>query len=169
MNNLGRTFTGKTSHYSPDGYGRDWYILHNNGGVFKQPCVTGFNTSPSPVQRTYSPPQPRMNAKLAKYSSDGSGRDAYILSKGGGLISDYGSKPFHITLRTWSPIKTYNKNDLYYKSQQQWMRSKAKKNTEQLELTTRLSAPKRTETSYSPSKNSKNSTNLAFYKSKAFN
>lgn len=169
MNSLSRTFTGKTSHYSPDGHGRDWYILHNNGGVFKKPCTTGFNSSPSPAQQAFSPPQPRFEAKLAKYTSDGSGRDAYILSKGGGLISEYTSKPFYTTLRTWSPIKSYNPKDLYYKSQQQWQRSKAKKNTEQLELTSRLSMPKRTETSYSPSKCSKYSAKAPIFRSKTFN
>lgn len=146
MNSLARTFTGKTSHYSPDGYGRDWYILHNNGGVYKKPCVTGFSNEKSSVKHDYSPPQPRMQAKFIRYSSDGSGRDAYINVNSGGLHSPYGSRPFYTTLRTWSPMKVHDSNDMLYKTQQSWLHKRTRKNSLQDELTARLSMPKRKET-----------------------
>lgn len=173
MQNLNRTFTGRTTHYSPDGYGRDWYIMHNNGGISKNPCTTGFSTDKSPKQRTFSPPQPKMEAKFTRYTSDGSGRDAYIQCNFGGLVSAYGSKPFYTTLRTWSPIKTPNTNDIYFKSQQMWLRRRARKNSFQEDLNSRLSAPKRIEQHSSspskrswdsPSKNSMNSSRVPYPK-----
>ena len=150
MNSLARTFSGKTTHYSPDGCGRDWYILHNNGGVYRKPCVTGFSNEKSPVKHEYSPPQPRMQAKYIKYSSDGTGRDAYINVNSGGLHYPYGSRPFYTTLRTWSPIKTHDSNDLYFKTQQIWLKRRARKNSMQEETTSRLSAPKKREENSSP-------------------
>jgi hypothetical protein len=145
MHSLSRTFTGKTTHYSPDGYGRDWYILHNNGGVYKKGCVTGFSNEKSSPKREYSPPQPRMQAKFTRYSSDGSGRDAYINSNSGGLLYQYGAKPFHTTLRNWSPIKSPDQNDMLFQTQQQWLRRRARKNSVQEDLNKRLSVPKKKE------------------------
>ena len=150
MNSLARTFTGKTTHYSPDGYGRDWYILHNNGGVSKKPCVTGFSNENSPVKRPYSPPQPRMQAKFIRYSSDVTGRDAYINVNSGGMHYPYGSRPFYTTLRTWSPIKSNDSSDMYFQTQQLWLKRRARKNSSQDEMTSRLSAPKKREENLSP-------------------
>lgn len=155
MQNLNRTFAGRTAYYYPDGCGRDWYILHNHGGLVKKPCVTGLNAESSPRARAYSPPQPRMEAKFARYSSDGSGRDAYIHSNFGGLVSSYGSKPFYTTLRTWSPVKTVTNNDVYSQSQQVWLKRRARKNSAQGELCSRLSAPKKTDSFYSYSESPK--------------
>ena len=171
MQSLNRTFAGRTAYYSPDGYGRDWYILHNHGGLVKKPCITGLNAESSPKNRTYSPPQPKMEAKFTRYSSDGSGRDAYIHSNFGGLVSPYGSKPFYKTLRT------VNNNDAYYQSQNAWMRRRARKNSAQEQLSSRLSAPKKSESfegnfSESPRKgrlSSMNSVRVPFPKLGAFN
>lgn len=176
MQNLNRTFAGRTAYYSPDGHGRDWYILHNHGGLIKKPCVTGLNSESSPKNRTYSPPQPKMEAKFTRYSSDGSGRDAYIHSNFGGLVSPYGSKPFYTTLRTWSPTKTVNNNNIYFQSQQVWSNQRTRKNSAQEELNSRLSAPKKVESfglssSESPRKerlSSKNSVRVPFPKLGAF-
>lgn len=153
MQNLNRTFTGRTIHYLPDGYGRDWYIMHNNGGISKNPCTTGFSTDKSPNHRTFSPPQPKMEAKFTRYTPDGSGRDTYIQSNFGGLVSTNSSKPFNTTLRTWSPIKTPKPNKNYSKRQQTLLYRNSKKNYFQENLSSRLSVPKRIEQrSISPSK-----------------
>ncbi|OMJ95173.1 hypothetical protein SteCoe_1549 [Stentor coeruleus] len=166
MLSLQRTFAGKTSHYSPDGYGRDWYILHDNGGVYKKACVTGFGKEKKQVAREYSPPQPRMDAKFIRYSSDGSGRDAYINCNSGGLISPYKSKPFRTTLREWSPIKLIDTSDMFYRSQQMWMKRRARKNSAQGELSSRLSVPKRREV-ISPVKTSSTSKRVPYPKTAA--
>ena len=152
MKSLGRTFTGKTSHYAPDGYGRDWYILHDNGGVYKKGSTTGFSNERASPIREYSPPKPKMQAKFIRYSSDGSGRDAYINNNSGGLLYPYGSKPFYTTLRNWSPIKYNDLTDQHLRTQKQWLRKQPRKNPFQEELTSRLSIPKRRENHFSLAK-----------------
>ncbi|OMJ91567.1 hypothetical protein SteCoe_5818 [Stentor coeruleus] len=155
---LSRTFAGKTAHYSPDGYGRDSYILTDNGGIFKKGFITALSKN-HPNPNNSPPRQPRIYAKLARYSSNGTGRDSYININSGGLLSQYGSKPFHTTLRKWSPIKLINTNDMLYKTQHKWLMSRSRKNPGQEAMTSRLSAPK-SRLSDSPQKSSVTSKRL---------
>lgn len=83
-----------------------------------------------------------MDAKVTKYTSNGTGRDSYISSNGGGLYSSYGSRPFHTTLRDSSPPITPDSRDLFFRTQTQWLRQKRTRRTSLDELSTRLSVPK---------------------------
>ncbi|CAG9314415.1 unnamed protein product [Blepharisma stoltei] len=142
MITLYRTFAGNTSHYSPDGNGRDSYIIQNNGGICRTACTTVTKSgSPSP-RRDYSPPKPKLDAKVFRYNSNGSGRDTYISWNGGGMYSSYGSKPFHMSLREHSPSQTIESSDIFFKTQTQWLRQKRNRRSSLDDVTKRLSVPK---------------------------
>jgi hypothetical protein len=84
-----RTFNPKYTHYRGDGFGRDNYIIKNNGGFLQIDQKLG---SPSFEPMTFSQrgSPAKANAKLFKqptcvyYPPDGTGRDSYIISGHGG-------------------------------------------------------------------------------------
>ena len=107
---LSRTFDPKYTHYQSDGNGRDTYILKHNGGLCSQrePNYSESTRMTSPVRYSYAP-APKKEVFSLKYTSDGSGRDSYILINSGGnhVESVYGGrKPFQQTLRRESFIKS---------------------------------------------------------------
>ena len=79
MSSLYRTARPRFTLYSPDGLGRDRYIIYNNGGFWK---TNEYKISPKPNYE-----YPKYNnfhtlfhmAAPFKYYSDGSGRDSYVL------------------------------------------------------------------------------------------
>ena len=79
MSSLYRTARPRFTLYSPDGLGRDRYIIYNNGGFWK---TNEYKISP---KANYE--YPKYNnfhtlfhmAAPFKYYSDGSGRDSYVL------------------------------------------------------------------------------------------
>lgn len=87
MNSLGlsRTFYPKYTHYMSDGMGRDTYIIKHNGGLCseREPNFRLSSRYYSPAKFMYSP-TPKKEAWSIKYTSDGSGRDSYILLDSGG-------------------------------------------------------------------------------------
>ena len=94
---LYRTFKSNFIPYYANGGGRDKYILYDNAGFFHNPQKA---LSPSNIYRTgtflgtkiiKNKITPSIKAPTFHYHANGSGRDRYILSNGGGLYSD--SKP----------------------------------------------------------------------------
>lgn len=82
---LGRTHNPKYTHYMSDGYGRDSYILKHNGGLCneREPVFMESTRYLTPTRFAYTP-APRKEVWSIKYTSDGSGRDSYILINSGG-------------------------------------------------------------------------------------
>jgi hypothetical protein len=145
MKGLNRTFAGRISSYSPDGFGRDSYISYNNGGSFKVPSsVRRVITS---VDRTANSPT-KIKAKIIKYTSDGSGRDSYVHCNAGGLVNSSEASQFQASLRSWTPN---NRSFLgsFNKSIQKTSWKQVKVSQDQAKLDSRLSIPKRVESFYS--------------------
>jgi hypothetical protein len=78
----------KYASYMGDGSGRDTYVVLNNGGLTN--CDKNYMMS-RPFRRTQQNfnPSPQKEATAHKYQSDGSGRDSYVISNSGGLVSDF--------------------------------------------------------------------------------
>ncbi|CAG9334882.1 unnamed protein product [Blepharisma stoltei] len=143
MSSLYRTQPFRTTHYSPDGRGRDTYIQTNNGGVFKGGSPLRLFEPQRTVKRQFSPTSPRLDAKPLKYTHDGTGRDTYIGCNHGGLFSSYDKHSFYTALRTYSPRPSYERKEVLVKTQNSWFRSKNKEVSYQEELSKRLSEPKK--------------------------
>jgi len=84
-----------TTYYS-DGFGRDTYILSNNGGFLekldKVKSVEKFD-----INSNLHYCNTRRNVAPLKYHSDGSGRDNYVLQENGGLVKDFKSlRTYHL-------------------------------------------------------------------------
>ncbi len=102
--------------YPADGTGRDRYIGYNNGGFFdknksisvdknNKETATAFVTK---LNERYAI-SPSIKAPNFHYHGDGTGRDSYILSNGGGLFYDSRSlNSYHLTdfLRNNDPSTT---------------------------------------------------------------
>jgi hypothetical protein len=71
---------GRRSHYASNGTGRDLYISINNGGLGPT-----YKPAPAPDVRRFSAKRvvaqaaPRIENKFTTYTSNGCGRDSYIL------------------------------------------------------------------------------------------
>lgn len=68
-------------YYPPTGTGRDTYIMIDNGGTNSKYSCQGVPELGNfmkfgPLNRTF---KPLSNPKFQKYSSDGSGRDKYVV------------------------------------------------------------------------------------------
>ena len=116
-----RTFYPKHTTYFGDGRGRDQQIIVNNGGLEKLERIVGhhgfhqrrynLNTKYSTSSRS----SPKREATTFYYTSDGSGRDSYVLQDNGGLRPEYDrlnkspQKIFTSSLRTGekSPLKYF--------------------------------------------------------------
>ena len=70
----------KVSHYLSDGTGRDTYINNFNGGMWKenQYQINRPESGTFSRENRYTSPAPRINSKINRYRTDGSGRDGYI-------------------------------------------------------------------------------------------
>ena len=88
-----RTHNPTYANYSGDGTGRDSYIILNNGGLTREPkshMMWSTRGMKSPRDLRAMPGKP---AVAFQYHSDGTGRDSYVVSNSGGLVSDFrGSK-----------------------------------------------------------------------------
>ena len=144
MIGLNRTFTGRISSYSPDGFGRDSYIACNNGGIFKAGSLTRYNRKSSMDRSKIAPPLVQVQAKIARYESDGTGRDSYVSSNVGGLAFNPKSKPFHTSLRSWTPIMPKS-NNYFYPHLNPLHQKQAIIANSQNQLNSRLSVPKHVE------------------------
>ena len=93
---LYRTLKDRYVPYPPDGSGRDRYVAYNNGGFFdknsnslnsnqnNKQTGTSFDTK---IDYKYSL-SPSIKAPNFHYHGDGTGRDSYIITNGGGLFYD---------------------------------------------------------------------------------
>ena len=94
IHGLYRTNDPKFPTYKSDGYGRDHYIVSNNGGFIPTPHICGlqppqgFFVSPRarPMKTTYGS-KIRHSGNIY-YPPDGSGRDTYIVTNNGGTCND---------------------------------------------------------------------------------
>lgn len=90
VNSLYKTFCTKYTHYAPDGFGRDKYIIQNNGGLCSEATRPVYESNmyykPPPSKML---PAPHKAATSFKYVSDGSGRDFYVTFNSGGLEAPY--------------------------------------------------------------------------------
>lgn len=71
----------RSVYYPPTGTGRDTYIMIDNGGTNSKYTCQGVPELGNfmkfgPLNRSY---KPSSNAKFQKYSSDGTGRDKYVV------------------------------------------------------------------------------------------
>ncbi|OMJ84187.1 hypothetical protein SteCoe_14739 [Stentor coeruleus] len=106
MSNFYRTEAQKTTHYLPNGEGRDTYISVNNGGVQRNTYPFVFKEQGRMTRRNFTFGSPNLGSKPIKYTSDGTGRDTYIGFNHGGLMSPYTKHTFYSALRTPSPKLT---------------------------------------------------------------
>ena len=100
---LARTNHTKYATYCGDGYGRDSYIIHGNGGLrnVDAPAVniiTGYQGLAKGA-RMYTSKNPQYKKVVGskettvhKYFGDGTGRDGYVIADCGGLIPKYVNK-----------------------------------------------------------------------------
>lgn len=160
MSALYRTQPLRTSHYSPDGKGRDTYIQTNNGGVFKGGDRIRLYEPQRTVKREFSPTSPRLDAKPLKYNSDGSGRDTYIGVNHGGLFSSYDKHSFYNSLREYSPRSSLQGQYIFHKTQSSWARTKTSFASTQGEFCKRLSEPKHRDSLPRIAKENKKSTTI---------
>ena len=117
INSIYSYFKTKYTHYVPDGWGRDKYIIQNNGGLCNEPKRVSTSSSmyakalPSKMR-----PAPQKAASSFKYVSDGSGRDFYVTFNSGGLEAPYvpgqrhPSAAFFTSLRNNRPIVKYRRH-----------------------------------------------------------
>ncbi len=86
----------KYVNYYSDGFGRDTYILGNNGGFLeKLDKVKSKDQFDLISQNRYY--NTKRNVAPLKYHSDGSGRDNYVLHEHGGLERDHKAmKNYHL-------------------------------------------------------------------------
>ena len=71
---------GRRTFYAPDGTGRDRYIQINNGGLgptFK--CAPAPDVKRMSAKRVVDKANPGFETKFTTYTSNGCGRDTYIL------------------------------------------------------------------------------------------
>lgn len=89
-------FIPKYSKYSPDGFGRDNYIIYNNGGFLDKLDKVKIPENYEVISKTrYF--NVKKNLAPFKYHSDGTGRDTYVLYEHGGLERDHKSlKTYHL-------------------------------------------------------------------------
>ena len=129
----------KTTHYFPNGEGRDAYIFANNGGIARNTYPFKFNEEGRSNKRNFLGGIPKLDAKPLKYKSNGSGRDSYIGFNHGGLMSSPEKFSFYTSLRMSSP----QFNGKMYKSQTSWQQIKNNKQAfTQKKNCMRLSIPK---------------------------
>ena len=135
MATLSRTYHGAINFYESDGFGRDGYIWHDNGGLFR-------TRSPSPrygsVYKTLALPHPQLSRPMAAYVHDGSGRDSYVDSVGAS-----GSFDFKKSLRGSLTPQHVDPKDPFFRVQLQWLRQRRNRHAfDHRRLTERLSRPK---------------------------
>ena len=78
MSSYYRTEALRTTHYFPNGEGRDTYIYTNNGGVERNTYPYNFKEDSRLTRRNFAFGAPNLGAKPLKYKSNGTGRDTYI-------------------------------------------------------------------------------------------
>jgi hypothetical protein len=89
-------FIPKYTQYSPDGFGRDFYIIYNNGGLLDKLNKVKIKDNYDVIS-TVRYFNTKRNVAPFKYRSDGSGRDTYVLHEHGGLERDHKSlKTYHL-------------------------------------------------------------------------
>jgi hypothetical protein len=136
MGSLYRTEALRSSHYNPNGEGRDTYIHVNNGGIERNAIPYKFKEQSRITRRSFSPGSPRLDPKPLKYKPDGTGRDTYIGVNHGGLFASDQKTTFYSSLR--QPI-----NSNFFNTQTVWLQNRRTKEIEyQKELCRRLSLPK---------------------------
>lgn len=95
----------KTSHYLPNGDGRDKYISTTNGGFYVSTFPYRFGEEGRTHKIAYSKSVPKLEAKALKYNSNGSGRDTYVGYNSGGFLNAGGKFSFYTSLRTSTPLQ----------------------------------------------------------------
>ena len=84
-----RSHAPKYASYYGDGFGRDSYIILNNGGLASSQKP---NMMKRPFRNTFHGEilsTPCKESSAITYKSDGSGRDSYVIQNSGGLVADY--------------------------------------------------------------------------------
>ena len=117
-----RTFHAKQPHYTTDGFGRDSYITHNNGGLFNRQCrqANRGTTSLSP----HSPTMRTPNIRIPNYQPNGSGRDSYITTSGGGFYTNKNQSNgdcFKASLRDSPNRRRFGETDFFSRANTTWV------------------------------------------------
>lgn len=142
-----RTFHAKQPHYRTDGFGRDTYIVQNNGGLSTrlQKQANGKTVTLSP----HSPVMRIPNIRIPNYYSNGTGRDSYITSTGGGFYtSKHGADSFTRSLRESPERRMIHETDYFAHANTTWVYPKNRhlmreRASRQSDTITRLASPKR--------------------------
>ena len=103
MGSYYRTEALRTTHYLPNGEGRDTYIYVNNGGVEKHKYPYRFNEEGRTTKNFKTLSIPNLDAKALKYRTNGTGRDTYIGFNHGGLVPHSKQFSFYSSLRSVTP------------------------------------------------------------------
>ena len=85
---MARTHIPKYASYFGDGSGRDKYVIMNNGGLTHEDKKCFIRDAFRSTLKDHGR-KPLKDAVSFTYHSDGTGRDSYVISNSGGLISDY--------------------------------------------------------------------------------
>ena len=125
-NSLTFTYNLNDIQYRPDGSGRDFYIIHNNGGIQthespKLSILSDLKRSGalSPIRDLPKGLRGEI-ARRIRYKPDGSGRDSYVKDTDGGLT--FPGNPcdprelFKRTVRKYEKLESYNKTRSYHLS-----------------------------------------------------
>ena len=95
LSGLKRTLKTRYVPYPPDGSGRDRYIAYNNGGFFNKNNTFNSNQNNKQTGTAFDTKidykflvSPSVKVPSFHYHGDGTGRDSYIMSNGGGLFYD---------------------------------------------------------------------------------
>ena len=114
-----RTFHAKQPHYTTDGFGRDSYIIFNNGGLSNRICKQANRhttvSSTSPTMRT-------PNVRIPNYIANGTGRDSYISCTGGGFYPHgVTTDGFKRSLRDTSNRRSIQETDFFSHANTTWV------------------------------------------------
>ena len=126
--NLNRSAKNNIAIYQTDGFGRDSYILFNNGGFWKNRPIKLCNIY-KPIKKLilfhsiFRQPPP------FNYINDGTGRDSYVKEHNGGLIRDFEplAKQSLQTFLRKDDEKNLFKSKLYYTKPEKKYLKKIKK------------------------------------------
>lgn len=103
MGSYYRTEALRTTHYLPNGEGRDTYIYVNNGGVEKHSYPYRFKEEGRTNKGYKGQSIPNLDSKSLKYRTNGTGRDTYIGFNHGGFVCNSKNYSFYSTLRAKTP------------------------------------------------------------------
>lgn len=84
-----RSHAPKYASYFGDGFGRDSYIITNNGGLAGNEKMHMMKRPFRNTAHGNTLNSPKKESTAVNYKSDGTGRDSYVVHNSGGLVGDY--------------------------------------------------------------------------------